>query len=623
MSRTGYDFGGWATKNDLKCSDGRIIRSGAFKVQDGARVPLVWNHQHNSVDEVLGHAILENRDDGVYAYGYFNNNPIGLHAKECVKHGDVTSMSIWANELKQNGPDVLHGVIREVSLVLAGANPGAFIESVLAHGEPMDDYDEEGLFYTDESIVLSHAIDDTDGSNSSDEKKGGASEKKDSEKEETIQDVIDSMSEKQRNVMYALIADAVSGDEDNDSDDNKEEKKEETEMKHNIFSDGSQNQDVHVLSHSDEQKIFADARRLGSLREAVAQNIEDGVLVHAGIPTVPTEGMTEGKSSDPTNYADQNFGKYGFQSPDMFYPDHRPMNTTPEFISRRMDWVSVVMNGVHHTPFSRVKSMFANITEDEARARGYFKKGEQKKTEVFKTLKRVINPTTIYKMQKLDRDDILDITDFDVVAWIRGEMRVMLNEEIARAILIGDGREDATEGKISEECIRPVCKDVDLFNVKVPITWEAEATGADKAKALIDNVIRAHKSYRGTGNPTMFTTEDWLTEMLLLEDKIGHKLYKTTQELATALRVSNIVTVEAMEAEEYKTKFGESEDEELIAVIVNLADYNVGQDPKAGVSMFDDFDIDFNQYKYLIETRMSGGLVKPFSALTVTGKLGE
>lgn len=627
MSITGYDFGGWATKNDLKCTDGRIIRSGAFEVQDGTTVPLVWNHQHNSVDEVLGHAMLENRDDGVYAYGFFNNNPKGQHAKECVQHGDVTSMSIWANQLKQSGPDVLHGVIREVSLVLAGANPGAFIESVLAHGEAMEDYDDEGIFYTGETFVLAHAIDDTKAPEKKEEtpKKEESSESKESkteEKEETIQDVIDSMTEKQRNVMYAIVADAAMNGFDDSDNNQKEEKEEETDMKHNIFSDG-QNQDAHVLSHSEEEKIFSDARRLGSLREAVRQNIEDGVLVHSAIPNVPTNGMTQGKSSDSDHYADKNFGKYGFQSPDMFYPDYRSMTNVPEFISRRMDWVSVVMGGVHHTPFSRVKSMFANITEDEARARGYLKKGDQKKTEVFKTLKRVINPTTIYKMQKLDRDDILDITDFDVVAWIRGEMRTMLDEEIARAILIGDGREDATEGKISEDCILPVCKDVDLFNVKVPITWSAEATGSDKAKTLIDSVIRAHKNYRGSGNPTMFTTEDWLTEMLLLEDKIGHKLYKTPQELATALRVARIVTVEAMEGTEYQTGFGTSEDEALIAVIVNLADYNVGQDPKAGISMFDDFDIDFNQYKYLIETRMSGALVKPFSALTVTGKQGE
>ena len=624
MNKKNCDFSGWATKNDLKCSDGRVIRSGAFSVQDGATVPLVWNHQHNSVDEVLGHAILENKEDGVYAYGFFNNNPKGQHAKECVQHGDVTNMSIWANNLKQKGSDVFHGVIREVSLVLAGANPGAFIESVMAHGEPMDDYDEEGIFYTDDDLVIAHAIDEskkeTKEETKTETKETPKEETKTENKEnseETIQDVIDTMTEKQQNVMYALIGEMMSDDNSDDSDtETEKEDKEEAEMKHNIFSDGQENTNEY-LSHSDVEKIFNDAKRIGSLREAVRQNFEEGgALAHKGIPDVPTGGMTEGKETDTVNYND--YGKYGFKGPEMFYPDHRAITNVPEFIGRDTSWVNVVMGGVHHTPFSRVKSMYANITEDEARAKGYFKKGEAKKYEVFKTLKRVINPTTIYKLQKLDRDDIIDITDFDVVSWIRGEMRVMLDEEVARAILIGDGRQDGTEDKISEECIRPISKDVDLFNVKVPIQFVSGATGADKAKQVIDSIIRAHKNYRGSGNPTMFTTEDWLTEMLLLEDKIGHKLYKTTQELATALRVSNIVTVEVMEAAE--KKYGDGQDEELIAVIVNLNDYNVGQDRGGEINMFDDFDIDFNQYKYLIETRMSGGLVKPFSALTVSGK---
>ncbi len=632
MDKTNYDFCGWASRNDLLCGDGRIIRSGAFSVNDGETVPLFWNHQHDNVEDVLGHALLENREEGVYAYGFFNKSPRAAHAKESVMNGDITRMSIWANQLKQKGPEVLHGNIREVSLVPAGANPGAFIESVISHGLPMDDYDDEGIFYTDEPLVIAHSevpvIEESEMPNElshadiptkKEEKKEEKDVADDNKEGKTIQDVIDTMDEEQKNVLYSLVGEAL---QDNSSSD-----EEEKEMKHNVFSDtetvNESGYSTEYLSHSDEEKIFSDARRLGSLREAVRQNIEDGVLVHAGIPAVPSgeKGITYGRDTDSVNY--ENFGDYGFHHPEMFYPDHRAMTNVPEFISRRMDWVNVVMNGVHRTPFSRVKSMYANITEDEARARGYIKKGAQKKTEVFKTLKRVINPTTIYKMQKLDRDDILDITDFDVVAWIRGEMRMMLNEEIARAILIGDGREDVTEGKISEECIIPIAKDVDLFNVKVPITWTAEATGADKARIMIDNVIRAHKNYRGSGNPTMFTTEDWLTEMLLLEDKIGHKLYKTVPELATALRVSNIVTVEVMEAEEYKSKFGKSEDEELIAIIVNLSDYNIGQDRGGQVSMFDDFDIDYNLYKYLIETRMSGGLVKPFSAMTITGKQSE
>lgn len=595
MSKPVYDFEGWASKNDLKCSDGRIIRAGAFRVNDGKRVPLVWNHQHNSVDDVLGHAVLENRNEGVYAYCSLNDTPGGQHAKESIRHGDVTNLSIWANNLQQRDNEVLHGVIREVSLVLAGANPGAFIESVLTHGVPMDDYEEEGIFYNDEDIFLSHAIDEDDKKEEPKEEPKG--EKKEDNKvadnggDKTVQDVIDSMTEEQKNVMYGLIGSVL---QEMESDDEGDE-----EMKHNIFSDDYNDQTGGYLSHSDEQAIINDAKRIGSLREAFNQNYEDGVLVHADW----TDGMVT--PTKPTE-------TYGFKSPDMFYPDSRTLTNVPEFIGRRTEWVSEVINKVHHTPFSRVKSMYANITEDEARARGYIK-GKQKKTEVFSTLKRITNPTTIYKLQKMDRDDILDITDFDVVSWIRQEMRVMLDEELARAILIGDGRAGGTDDKILEDCIRPIAKDVDLFNVKVKLNFKEAATGADKAKAVIDGIIRAHKQYRGSGNPTLFTTDDWLTEMLLLEDQIGHKLYKTQQELATALRVSNIVTVEVMENQKIGT-------DDLIGVIVNLADYNVGQDPKAGINMFDDFDIDFNRYTYLIETRMSGCLVKPFSAVTITAQ---
>lgn len=618
MSKSSYDFCGWATKNNLKCSDGRIIRPGAFAVNDGKKVPVVWNHQHNDVEDVLGHAILENREEGVYAYCSLNDTSKGRYAKECVKHGDVTSLSIWANNLQQNGPDVTHGVIREVSLVLAGANPGAFIESVMAHGMPMEDYDEEGLFYTGEDLELSHSsTDEAETKIESEIQEIKAEEKPkeedvkmaDEKKEKTVKDVIDSMTEEQRNVMYALVGQAMEG-----NDDDTDESEDNEEMKHNVFSDDDRQNDTQILSHSDIDKIFSDAKRIGSLREAVNQNLEGGVLMHAEIPTA---GMTTPPSTDETNYA--NYGTYGFKAPSMFYPDARAITNIPEMIGRDTSWVADVMRSVHRTPFSRVKSMYANITEEEARAKGYFKKGNQKKFEVFSTLKRVTNPTTIYKLQKLDRDDILDITDFDVVSWIRQEMRTMLDEEIARAILIGDGRTPGTDDKISEECIRPIAKDVDLFNVKVKIDFDSEATGADKAKALIDRIIRAHKDYKGSGTPTLFTTDDWLTEMLLLEDSIGHKLYKTETELATALRVSKIVTVEAMEGQSTDV----SGNDKLIGVIVNLKDYNVGQDPKAGISMFDDFDIDFNQYKYLIETRMSGCLVKPFSAITITGKDSE
>ena len=601
------DFCGWASKNDLTCADGRIIRSGAFAVQDGAKVPLVYNHQHNSIGDVLGHAILENRDEGVYAYGYFNSTKAGQEAKESVMHGDITSMSIWANDLKQDGPNVLHGIIREVSLVLAGANPGAFIESVMAHGIPMDDYEDEGVFYTGEDLILEHAINEDDEKKEDKPVEENKEEKKEETKEpekkdgKTLKEIVDTMNDEQRAALEALVGLAVqeaSGGNKEESD-----KEEGKTMKHNIFSDGQQ-QEENVLSHAVQEQIFTDARRLGSLKEAVRQNVDGDIIAHA----VPTGGMVT-----PTGHE-----TYGVKSPDMLYPDSRAMQTIPEFISRNMDWVREVLGAVHHTPFSRVKSMYADITEDDARARGYIK-GNQKKAEVFSLLKRQTNPTTIYKLQKMDRDDILDITDFDVVAWIRSEMGVMLDEEIARAILIGDGREGGTDGKVSEDCIRPVVKDVDLFNVKKEVDFTSATTGAQKAKVFIDAVIRSRKDYKGSGQPTLFTTEDWLTECLLLEDQIGHKLYASEAALATAMRVSKIVTVEVMENQ----KVGTSNDQALLGVMVNLRDYNVGQDPKAGKTMFDDFDIDYNRYSYLIETRMSGALTKPFSAVTFMEKKSD
>lgn len=597
MSKRKYDFGGWATKNNLKCSDGRIIRAGAFKVQNGHKVPLVWNHQHNDVDEVLGHAILENREEGVYAYCTFNNTPKGQHAKECVIHGDVTNLSIWANNLKQDGPDVTHGAIREVSLVLAGANPGAFIESVMAHGEAMDDFDDEGIFYNEDGLYITHSIDDGDDDDPDDSNKGKpkGDKKMDNNDAKTVQDVIDSMTDEQRNVMYAMVGNALEQNGGNDPDDNDEGGSDD--MKHNIFSD-DQN-DVQVLSHSDMQKIFSDAKRLGSLREAIEQNFEDGILAHS----IDTTGMEIATGSQ----------SYGFNDPGMLFPEYRALSNTPEWIQRNMDWVNKLMSGVHKTPFSRIKSLYANITEDEARARGYIK-GKQKKEEVFTTLKRTTDPQTIYKKQKMDRDDIVDITDFDVVAWIKAEMRVMLNEEIARAVLIGDGRQSDSDDKIHESHIRPIAKDVPLFNVTVVVEVDKDATEAEIAKATINAAIRARKKYKGSGNPTFWSTEDTLTEMLLLEDAIGHKIYKTEAEVATALRVKEVVTVEPMEGQKIRH---DNEDLDLIGVIVNMTDYNVGADKGGEVNMFDDFDIDFNQYKYLIETRISGALVKPFSAITL------
>ena len=595
-----YDFSGWASKNDLQCRDGRIIRSGAFKVQDGEVVPLVYMHSHKDIGQLLGKVLLENRPEGVYAYGYLNDSPQGKHAKEALKHGDVTGMSIWANDVVQDGPNVTAGTIREVSLVLAGANPGAFVESVASHGIAMDDYDGEGIFYTGDSIIVEHA-DAAPAKEPETKKKDDKADQEGDGKEETIGDVVSSMSEKQKNVMYALIADAVANatDSKEQKEEDNDNKKGDAEMKHNAFSDGTT--DTTVLSHSDEMKIINDAKKLGSLRDAIKQNIENGVLCHA----VPMEGMTgpSGSTAEQT---------YGFRDPDMLFPEPKALNTTPEWLSREMSWVSKVMNGVHRTPFSRIKSMYANITEDDARAKGYMK-GNKKKEEVFTLLKRSTTPQTVYKLQRLDRDDIIDITDFDVVAWIRNEMRMMLDEELARAILIGDGRETSSDDHISEDHIRPIVKDVDLYNTTILVEVEANATPEQIAEAEIDAIIRARKDYKGTGNPTFWTTEDTVTEMLMIKDQLKRRLYNTEVELATVLRVGGITTVEPMENHqvEYKsTKYP------LIGVMVNLADYNVGVDTGGAVANFDDFDIQFNQYRYLIETRCSGALIKPFSAVT-------
>lgn len=594
-----YDFSGWATKNDLKCADGLIIRNGAFRANDGQKVPLCWNHEHNDPSRVLGHAILENREDGVYAYGYLNNTPGGKDAKEALRHGDIVALSIWANNLEKNGPEVLHGSIREVSLVLAGANPGAFVESVIQHGEPMDEYDDEGIFHTGENLILAHA----------------EPEQKKEEPEmanKSISDIYNEMTEEQKEAVAAIVGASIAHsaiedeeeeeemDDVEDDEEDEEEEKEEEKLKHNIFDQETDTMGGAVLSHSDMKTIFETAKRTGSLREALNDFVDSHEeLAHA--LTIDKTGMETAKGSQT----------YGFNDPEMLFPEFRAMSNQPEWLSRNMDWVNKVMSGVHRTPFSRIKSVYADITEDDARARGYIK-GKQKKEEVFTLLKRTTEPQTIYKKQKMDRDDIIDITDFDVVAWIRAEMRVMLNEEIARAILIGDGRQSDSDDKIKEDKIRPIVKDVALYNtiVEVPNDEDDQV----RAKSIINKIIKARKNYKGSGNPTFFTTEDVLTDLLLLEDGIGHKLYKTETELATALRVREIVTVEPMEGYEVEissTKYP------LIGVIVNLNDYNVGADKGGEINMFDDFDIDFNQFKYLIETRISGALIKPFSALTV------
>ena len=587
-----YDFVGWATKNDLLCSDGRTIRKGAFKDCDGMVVPLVWNHQHNDPENVLGHALLKNEDEGVRAYCTCNDTEKGMTAKSLVIHGDVGSLSIWANQLKQNGGDVLHGVIREVSLVLAGANPGATIDYIVEHGEESGD---SALIYPNGGIEMYHAEEEKEEvvtEENTDTLEHAQTEdtasKEDEGSDETIKDVLDTLSEKQKSAVMQLIGYAI---QDNAKEDNEED---DDSMKHNVF-DAENNEQGTVLSHADMENIFDNAKRIGSLKAAVEDAIDSGVLAHS----IDTTGMDTATGHQT----------YGFNDPSMLFPNAKSLNNPPEWLSRNMDWVSTVMGGVKHTPFSRIKSVYADITEDDARARGYVK-GTQKVHEVFATLKRETTPQTIYKLQKMDRDDIIDITDFDVVAWIRAEMRVMLNEEIARAILIGDGRTAGTNGKINETNIRPVATDVPLFNTKVNISVASSDDENAVAKKMINGIIRARKNYKGSGNPTFFTTEDVLTEMLLLEDQIGHKLYKTEAELATALRVSKIVTVEPMEGVKIDGK-------DLIGIIVNLTDYNVGADKGGAIDMFDDFDINFNQYSYLIETRCSGALIKPYSALTI------
>lgn len=586
-----YDFTGWATKNDILCSDGRTIRKDAFKECDGMVVPLVWNHQHNDPGNVLGHALLKNEDEGVRAYCTCNETEQGVNAKALVAHGDIGSLSIWANQLKQNGGDVLHGVIREVSLVLAGANPGATIDYIVEHGEESGD---SAIIYPMEGIEMYHSDEETR------EESEAVEQSQTTETDElehadesgkTIESVLNTLNEEQKSAVMQLIGYAIL--------DNEEKGKEDTKggddsMKHNVFDNDTNTQET-VLSHADMAAILENAKRVGSLRAAVDDAIADGVLAHS----IDTTGM-ETATGHQT---------YGFNDPAMLFPEAKSLNNPPEWLSRNMDWVSKVMGGVHHTPFTRIKSVYANITEDDARARGYVK-GDQKVHEVFATLKRETTPQTIYKLQKMDRDDIIDITDFDVVAWIRNEMRVMLHEEIARAILIGDGRTPGTQDKINETNIRPIVTDVPLFNTKVNVAFAAGDDENAKAKKIINSIIRARKNYKGSGNPTFFTTEDVLTELLLLEDQIGHKLYKTEAELATALRVRDIVTVEVMEGQQVDGK-------NLIGVIVNLADYNVGRDRKGEETMFDDFDINFNQYSYLIETRMSGALIKPYSALTI------
>ena len=575
-----YDFSGWATRNDIECADGRTIRRDAFKDCDGKKVPLMWQHIHNDPNTVLRHALLVNDPEGVKVFGKFNNTEAGQNAKEFVKNGDITALSIYANKLQQRGHDVLHGVIREVSLVMAGANPGAYIEvSEMAHGE---DAEFDAIIWNDDGTVdptdvVFHSANKVEDSSETIEH-ADKPEEKESNKvaDKTVKEVVDSMNEEQKKVLYFLVGQAANGGTGDDDDDEEVEHSdyeegETFEMKRNVF-DNSVNEGP-TLSHDAMKAIIDDGKKYGTLSESVLAHMEE----------------------------------YGIDGLEWLFPEDRELNNTPQWIKRDTDWVSGVMGAVHHTPFSRVKSTFANITEDEARAKGYIK-GNYKKEEVFSLLKRATSPQTIYKKQKLDRDDKIDITDFDVVAWIKGEMRLMLNEEIARAILIGDGRLASDEDKISEDHIRPVANDADLFTIK-----KAVAVGADDdatAKNFIRTAIKARKDYKGAGNPTLFTTEDMLTDMLLLEDGIGHALYATEAALATKLRVSKIVTVPVMEGFQVDGK-------DLMGIIVNLKDYTVGADKGGAIEMFEDFDIDYNKEKYLIETRCSGALTTPYSAIVL------
>lgn len=560
-----YDFSGWATKNNLRCSDGRTILKDAFKHNDGQTVPLVWNHQHNDPHNVLGHALLENRPDGVYAYCTFNDTEAGQNAKTLVEHGDVTALSIYANQLKQQGGNVQHGVIREVSLVLAGANPGAFIDSIIRHGESSE---EEGVIYTGEQIELCHAEEiqnEKEDEVVSEQNNNNLEHAED----KTVQDVVDSMTEEQKNVMYALIGQAL---EDKEVEHSNIKDGGESEMKHNVFENENQ-KDNNVLSHAEMEAIIKDAKRYGSLKESC--------LAH-GI-----EGIE-----------------------DLFPNDHN-LNREPEIITGRdMGWVQKVMGAVHHTPFSRIKSMQADLREEDARALGYFK-GDLKKEQVFSLLKRSTDPQTIYKKQKLHRDDVIDITDFDVVAFIKKEMRMMLEEEIARAILIGDGRLADDDNRIEQAHIRSIANDEVLYAIHKDVK-PAEKTPEAKAKEMIRMAVKARKEYKGSGAPTLFCGEDILVEMLLLEDNNGRRIYESEAQLATAMRVKEIVTVPVMEGA--KNKAG---DKNILGIIVNLKDYNVGADKGGAVAMFEDFDIDYNAQKYLIETRCSGALVKPFSAIVL------
>lgn len=590
MKNKSYDFSGWATKNNIKCSDGRTIRRNAFKECDGLSVPLVYNHDHNNINNVIGHAVLENRDDGVYAYGYLNQTTEGKNAKLMLENGDITNMSIYANKLQHAGKDVIHGIIREVSLVLAGANPGAKIEYVMSHGDDM--FEEEPTecdIWTDEQIVLAHSedsdvseedddendendvIEEDNIEHSDDNSKSDNNSKKEDEgmaddnKNFDPKKIYEAMTDEQKEAVTIIVGAAAEAAVEEAIKNNNTE---DENVKHNVFE--GEERIENTLSHSDFAEIRADGERCGSLKEAALQ--------------------------------------HGITDIDILFPDAKNITTEPTWIKRDTTWVQQVLGACHHSPISRIKMIHADIREDEARALGYFK-GNLKKEEVFSLLKRKIDPQTIYKLQAFDRDDIIDITDFNVVAWVKAEMRVMLDEELARAILIGDGRSAASDDKIKEQHITPVWNDAELYTITKTVV-----NNANKAKKFIETCIRARKEYKGSGNPDLYTTEDMLTDMLLLEDGIGRPLYDTMDKLKTKLRVRDIITVPVAEN---VTKTVDGVEHTFGGLIVNLTDYTIGADKGGSVSLFDDFDIQYNKERYLIETRCSGILTKPFSAIAI------
>lgn len=648
-----YDFCGYATKNDLLCADGRTIRKDAFKSCDGKTVPLIWNHRHDDPEMVIGHALLENRPDGVFMYGKLNDSEKGRACKKALENGDLNGLSIWANQLKQKAGDVLHGVIREVSIVLAGANPGALIDFSLSHADDGSDGEVFAYLIGDEYTKLQHGdiefdeteeepeeekedikmarkYDDTVLSHAEDDEKEEKPVEKDKkaktkpaveddddeddedeESGETIKDIFNTFTKKQKDAVYAMIGAVVREQKSKDDDDEEDEDDEDDggkTVRHNAFEN---EEPINVLSQEVFDDIMRDAKRIGSFREAMHSAMEDGGVLSHSISGPDDYGISRGVAPVSGN-------KYGMYEAGMLFPDYKAISETPDFIKRGTGWVADFMASVKHVPFARIKSLHADITAEDARALGYIK-GNLKKEEFFTLIKRTTDPQTVYKKQKMDRDDIIDITGFDVVAWIRAEMKEMLNEEIARAALLGDGRSTSSPDKISESHIRPIASDADLYSVKVPVAATANTT---LAEAFIESAIRARKNYKGSGNPVLYTTEDMLTEMLLLKDGIGHYLYPTVDALSTALRVRKIVAVPVMEnaTVPITTTTGSSSttsSQTLYGVIVNLNDYTIGTDRGGQITAFDDFDIDLNQEKYLIETRLSGALTKPYSALVL------